>query len=68
MHAPQEMALRAMNLMNLRQQSRQPLVVIDPMRPVVALPDVVFIFAFHAVIVVDFRRTVNSITAFFAAY
>jgi hypothetical protein len=49
--------------MHLGKQRRQPLAVIDPVRPVALLPDVALIFAFHAVIVVGVRRTVNTITA-----
>ena len=58
----------ALRHVDLSKQRCQPLVVVNPVRPVVLLPDVTLFFAFHAVIVVDFRRTVNSITAFFAAY
>jgi hypothetical protein len=37
--------------MNLGEQRRQPLMVIRPLGPLIALPDVVLISAFHAVIV-----------------
>jgi hypothetical protein len=64
-HSTEEMALCAVHL---RQQRRKLLVVVYPVRPCVTLPDIAFIFAFHAVIVVNFHRPVNTITAFFAVY
>jgi hypothetical protein len=63
MHAPQQMPLCSVHL---GKQRRQPLAVINPVRPVVELPDVALIFAFHAAIVTAIRRTVKAITAFIA--
>jgi hypothetical protein len=38
-------------------------VVVNPVRPVVVLPDVALIFAFHAVIIASIRRMVKTIYA-----
>ena len=62
-HATQQMALR---LMHLGEQRRQSAGVISPVRPVIALPDVGFISAFHAVIMRGIHRRVKIITADFA--
>jgi hypothetical protein len=51
---------------NLGEQRRQPPVVICPTRPVFLLPDIAFIYATHAVIVVGIHRTVKTIYALFA--
>ena len=59
------MALRLMHLGELRSQ---PLVVIAPARPVVALPEVVFIPAIHAEIMRNIHRIVNILTALFAVF
>jgi hypothetical protein len=65
MHATQQMTSRPVHL---REQRRQTLTVVDPVRPVLELPDVAFIYAFHAEIVVGIRRTVKINTAFFAYF
>jgi hypothetical protein len=55
-----------LRLMHLAEQRRQSAGVISPLRPVIALPDVGIISAFHAVIMRGIRRRVKIITAIFA--
>ena len=63
MHAAKQTTLRPVYL---GERGREPLGVVRPAWPVIVLPDVEFISAFHAVIVSGFHRTVKTITAFIA--
>lgn len=65
MHAAKQTTLRPVYL---GEQGREPLGVVRPAWPVIVLPDVEFISAFHAVIVLGFHRTVNLFAAFHAAF
>ena len=59
-HAAQQVSLRQVNL---GKQGYQSLVVVNPVRPVLALPDVAFIFASHAVIMTRIRRMLKTTSA-----